>query len=133
MSTIVIDTQGSGDEGREALEAAAIASLELDHEFVVVGHEEEITAALDGIAHDAERMRVVHAESRVERGADMRATISALPRSSIAAGLDCVARTPDAAFVSGGPPGAIVYRAVRALQRIPSISRAARRRRICVT
>ena len=63
MTTIVIDTAAGREEGREALAAAAIASLELDIQLVIVGDEGVITPALQRLAHDAERLRVVHADT----------------------------------------------------------------------
>ena len=123
MTSVVIDTSGGLDD--EALEAAAIASLDLDHEILVAGDEAVITEKLQAIAHDAERLRVLHAETRVEHGMDMPTMLSRLPRSSIAIGLDWVAKTPDSVFVSAAPPSAIVYQALRALPRVKSVSRAA--------
>jgi glycerol-3-phosphate acyltransferase PlsX len=123
MTSVVIDTSGGVDSG--ALEAAAIASLDLDVDILVVGDELEITEHLQGYAYDAERLRVLHAETSVRHGMDMATMMTHLPRSSIAVGLDWVARAQDSVFVSAGPPAAIVNRALRSLPRIRSVSRAA--------
>ncbi len=125
MSTIVIDTCAGEDQGREALAAAAIASLDLDVQMVVVGDEDEITSALDGLAHDAERLRVVHAADPLPENVDPRDIRQAAPRSSIAVGLELTARDPDAIFVSAGQPAAIVSLALQTLGRLPGVDRAA--------
>ncbi len=125
LPTIVIDTCAGQKEGREALAAAAIASLNLDVQIVVVGDEDVITPALQGLAHDAERLRLVHAADRIPEHADPRDARKVAPRSSLAVGLDLTARDPEAIFVSAGPPSAIVAIALQTLGRLPSVSRAA--------
>lgn len=123
MAHIVIDTWAGREAGAEALEAAAIASIELDHQITVVGDSQEITGALARIAHDAEHLKVAHARDRVDPEHDLRAALAA--RSSIAVGLEILARDPGAIFISAGPPALIVAAARRTLGRIPSVGRAA--------
>ncbi|MCA9637525.1 MAG: phosphate acyltransferase PlsX, partial [Myxococcales bacterium] len=125
MTTIVIDTCAGKDQGTEALAAAAIASLELDVQLVVVGDEDKITEALLGMAHDAERLRVVHAADPLPVDLDPHLADRQAPRSSVAVGLELTAREEDAIFVSAGPPGVIVSQALRALGRLPAVHRAA--------
>lgn len=123
MAHIVIDTCAGREAGAEALEAAAIASMELGHQITVVGDESEITGALARIAHDAEHLRVAHARDRVDPEQDLRAALAA--RTSITVGLELLARDPAAIFISAGPPALIVAAARRILNRIPSVGRAA--------
>jgi len=123
VAHIVIDTWAGREAGAEALEAAAIASIELDHQITVVGDSQEITGALARIAHDAEHLKVAHARDRVDPEHDLRAALAA--RSSIAVGLEILARDPGAIFISAGPPALIVAAARRTLGRIPSVGRAA--------
>ncbi len=125
MPTIVIDTTAGSEGGSEALAAAAIASLELDVQLVVVGDESAITDGLARLAHDAERMRVVHAPDPLDPGLDPHEALTRAPRSAIAVGLEITARDHDAIFVSAGHPGAIVHQALAALGRLPGVSRAA--------
>ncbi len=129
MAHIVIDSCPGAGAGREcsgeALEAAAIASLERLHQITVVGDESEITLALQRIAHDAEHLRVVHAADRIDPEQDLRTALARAPRSSVVVGMELLARDPAAIFVSAGGPGAIVTAALATLQRIPSVSRAA--------
>ena len=100
--TVVVDGCGGADGGRAAVEAAALASLELDLFLVLVGDESDLTDALASIAHDAERLRVIHA---LTEGSE----------SSITAGLRYVARMSAATFVSAGEPSDIVSASRREL------------------
>jgi glycerol-3-phosphate acyltransferase PlsX len=102
--TVVIDGSGGAREGRAALEAAATASLDLDLYLAIVGDESDLTEALSTIAHDAERLRVVHA---LNEGSGS---------SVVAGGLHYAARTPGACFVSAGDPAEIVEAARAKLQ-----------------
>jgi glycerol-3-phosphate acyltransferase PlsX len=125
VAHIVLDSCAGRDGGREALEAAAIASLQLEHQITVVGDEAEITAALQKIAHDAERLRVAHARDRCQPDLDAREALRQSPRSSAVVGLEIVARDPSAVFVSAGSPGIIVHAAQQILGRIDDVPHAA--------
>jgi glycerol-3-phosphate acyltransferase PlsX len=128
VRSITIDcTAGVGD-GEEAIAAAALASLEVDLEeaqVVLVGDETDITESLKEHAHDAERVRVLHAPDRVDRAGSARAAVASAPRSSISVGLAFTGARPDRAFISAGHPGLIVLEAQRHLDRIPSVQRSA--------
>ena len=123
MAHIVIDTCRGREAGAEALEAAAIASLQLDHHLTLVGDETELTGKLARIAHDAERLRVAHAGDPVDPDQPLRVALAA--RNSVTVGLELLARDPAAVFISAGPPGLIVGAALRTLGRIPSVGHAA--------
>ena len=123
MPTIVLDTT-AGAAG-EALAAAAIASLELDVQLVVVGDAARATEALRGLAHDAERLRVVHAPDALDPALDPHEALRLAPRAAIAVGLEIAARDHEAVFVSAGHPGAIVHHALHTLGRLPGVQRAA--------
>jgi glycerol-3-phosphate acyltransferase PlsX len=125
VAHIVIDTCAGRECGAEALEAAAIASLELDHQITVVGDESEITSALQRIAHDAEHLAVAHAGDRLDPELEPRVALAKAPRSSVAVGMELLARDPSAIFISAGGAGAIVATAQQTLGRIPSVHRAA--------
>jgi hypothetical protein len=124
VAHIVLDTCAGRDGGREALEAAAIASLQLEHQITVVGDESDITAALQKIAHDAERLRVAHARDRCEPDLDPREVLARAPRNSVLVGLEIVARDPSAVLVSAGQPGLLVYAAQQMLGKIAQVHRA---------
>ena len=119
MAHIVIDICVGRDCGSEALEAAAIASLEHDHQITVVGDESEITAALQKLAHDAEHLGVAHAGDRIDPDLELADSLARAPRSSIAVGMELLARDPAAIFISAGGTAAIVATARRLLGRLP--------------
>ncbi len=125
MAHIVIDICAGREGGGEALEAAAIASLEHEHQITVVGDESDITAALHRIPHDAEHLAVAHAGDRIDPELELTAALAAAPRSSIAVGMELLARDPAAIFISAGGGAAIVSTARRLLGKIPSVERAA--------
>ncbi len=123
MTTIVIDTC-AGEEG-SALEAAAIASLELGIQVVVVGDESEITEALNKIAHDAEHLSVLHAPDVLPEGVTTQTVDEVAPRSSLAVGLAYTASQEDAVFISAGRPSILLHYATQSLDRIASVGRLA--------
>lgn len=125
MAHIVIDTCAGREAGREALEAAAIVSLERNHQITAVGDEAAVTAALQKIAHDAEHLRVAHAPDCIDLDLEPEEAAGRAPRSSIAVGLELLARDPAGVFISAGAPAVLVATAQRILGRIPSVSRAA--------
>jgi glycerol-3-phosphate acyltransferase PlsX len=103
--TVVLDC---ATDTAEAVEAAGIASLDLDVEVIAVGDEGDITTLLRNVAHDAESLRVVHAPDRLAAALPTRDAMARAPRSSISVGLELVARRPGSAFVSSGRPGVVV-------------------------
>jgi glycerol-3-phosphate acyltransferase PlsX len=125
VAHIVIDSAAGQEGGREAIAAAAIASLDLDLQIVLVGDAAQITAELPKIAHDAERVRVVHAPDRLDPALDPHEALRQAPRSSVVVGIELTAQEADAVFISAGPPGPIVSQALRALGRLPGVQRAA--------
>ncbi len=124
MAHIVIDTCIGRDCGLEVLEAAGIASLERAHQLSLVGDEQQVTTALQKIAHDAEHIQVVHAPDRLDPSLGA-AGIASAPHSSIAVALELLVRDPAAIYISAGNAGAIVATALRTLGRIPSVGRVA--------
>jgi len=123
MTTIVLDVNG-GEPGA-ALASAAHASLELDAQLVLVGDESDISEALAEVAHDAERLRVLHAPDSLDPSLPIALAIERAPRSSVAVGQAETATVPGAAFVSAGNAGAVILEAARCLQRIPGVHRSA--------
>ncbi|MFT6397178.1 MAG: glycerol-3-phosphate acyltransferase PlsX [Bradymonadia bacterium] len=102
-TTVVVDATAGADDGHAALLAAATASLDLDLYVVVVGDETDTTEALSRIAHDAEKLRVIHAS--VDD-----------PSAAIETGIAFVGRTPNACFISAGDAPTIVRSAQRSLR-----------------
>lgn len=123
--TVVVDATAGEEDGAAALRAAATASLDLAQDVIVVGDESDLTAALAELAHDAERLRVVHAPDRLPSSALSQTVLEAAPRSAIPVALSILASRPDASFVTAGPPGAVVRAAESCLSLLPGIERSA--------
>lgn len=122
-SLIVIDANGAAEEGLAAVEAAATATLDLDLDVALVGDEAALTRALRDVPHDAERLLVVHAPDALATELSTADALALAPQSSMRAGLELVARTEGAAFVTAGHPGALVELALRTLGRLPNVPR----------
>jgi phosphate acyltransferase len=122
---VVVDVVGSADDGVAAIEAGAAATLDLDLDIALVGDAARITATLRDLPHDAERLQVVHAPDAIALGGSVVDGLADAPRSSMRVALELVARQPNAAFVTAGHPGAVVELALRVLDRVPNVPRAA--------
>lgn len=120
--TVVVDGTAGAENGRAAVEAAAIASLDLGRQVVVVGDESDLTEVLRSSAHDAERLRVLHAPGASMGDGDERL---AAREAAIRAGLAVVADDRTADFVSAGNAGVIVRTAHELLPSTPGADRAA--------
>jgi len=122
--TVVVDINGG--EEHAAVEACALASLDLENvELVVVGDEERVTQSLRPLAHNAEKLRVAPSLGICDPSLNTREALDKTPRSSITVGLELCAENPAAAFVSAGHPGAVVREAMRHLRRVEGVRRAA--------
>lgn len=122
-ATIVFDVGGiDANQEWTALDAAAVASLELDGiNLIAVGDEAQIAAYLRHTAHDAEQLRIVHAPEVVPEGLPIHAAQERFPDSSIAVGMKYAARLPDAGFVSAGHSGLIVSTAMEHASPLPHV------------
>lgn len=121
-NTVVLDC---ASDTAEAVEAAGIASLDLGVDVIAVGDESDITATLRTVAHDAERLRVMHAPDRLAPDLPSREAMERAPRSSVRVALELLARTPGAAFVSSGRPGVVVRESLAHLRALAGCHRPA--------
>ena len=102
----------------------AIEQLEEDFELILVGHETLINQHLDKYKDlDRSRIQVVHAAEVVEMGESPSAAIRKKKQSSIAVGVELLARKETQAFISAGNTGAVMAASLRGLGRIGGISR----------
>ncbi len=111
---IVVDV-GAASQPSTALEAAAQASVELDVDLTLVGDESSISAALRGLAHDGERVRVVHAPLVVDRNLPLDQARALGPLTSIDVALTLLSARSDAAMVSTGHASLLFERAAALL------------------
>jgi glycerol-3-phosphate acyltransferase PlsX len=113
---IVLDVSTDDDE-RSALRAAAAASIELDVQLVVVGPERDTWRALRTVAHDAERIRVLHAPPSA-------AGISSHDQA-VLAGLGFLRDHPSTTLISASPTSLLVRRAREILEPLPTVKQPA--------
>lgn len=111
---IVVDV-GAPSQPGTALDAAAQASVELDVDLALVGDESSISAALRGLAHDGERLRVVHAPTWADRNLPLADALALGPQTSIDVALAHVSTHPGAALVSAGHASLLFSRATTLL------------------
>jgi glycerol-3-phosphate acyltransferase PlsX len=111
--TIVIDVSNNHDDDT-ALRSAADASIELDVDLVLIGDEQEIWDALREIAHDAERVRLVHSDQQVP-GDD----------NGIITCLRFLRDNPHATLITGSHAPRLVEHARSLLRTLPTIKQPA--------
>lgn len=106
---VLVDVTHGLDAGREALEGACLASLELDLPLSILGDEPTLTAALQDIPHDAEHLRVIH-------------TPDTSPGAGLPAALRRAAERPGASVITAAPRADVLREARAALPTLPGIT-----------
>jgi glycerol-3-phosphate acyltransferase PlsX len=123
---VALDVMGS-DRGPAATVggAAAISTREGAPELLLVGDERAIRAELAKHAHDASRVRVVHASEICGMHEKPRETLDARPDASVLVAARMVASGEADVLVSAGNTGAVTLACARQFARLPGVSRAA--------
>ena len=123
---IAVDAMGGDKAPEELVRGAAAASLALtDAELILVGDTARVSKVLAETRHDAERVRVQHADDVVAMYEKPAEALAAKPESSILVATRLVARGEADALVSAGNTGAGVLACARHFKLIPGIRRAA--------
>ena len=117
----------SGDEGPDIVMQAAVGTLNRfpDVEFLVVGDERRLAAALAKAGSGGERISIRHASEIVTMEDSARDAIRRKKDSSMRVAIDLVAEGNAAACVSAGNTGALMATAKFVLKTIPGIDRPA--------
>jgi glycerol-3-phosphate acyltransferase PlsX len=123
---IAVDAMGGDKAPEELVRGAASASLALtDTELILVGDTAKVSKVLAETRHDAERVRVQHADDVVAMYEKPAEALAAKPESSILVATRLVARGDADALVSAGNTGAGVLACARHFKLLPGIRRAA--------
>jgi phosphate acyltransferase len=123
---IAVDAMGGDKAPEELVRGAAAASLSItDAELILVGDTARVSRVLAETRHDAERVRVQHADDVVAMYEKPAEALAAKPESSILVATRLVARGEADALVSAGNTGAGVLACARHFRLIPGIRRAA--------
>jgi len=126
MNRIVVDAMGGDHAPEEIVKGAAEASLTLDDgEIILVGDAERLGELLPHLRHDGARVRVHHAERKVDMDEKPGEAIAAKPDASIVVAADLVASGQGDAMVSAGNTGASVLACARRWRLLPGVRRAA--------
>lgn len=125
MPTIAIDAMGGDHGASEVVAAVAAASLALDIEMLLVGHERTLTQLLSEHEHNPERIAVYHAPDVIGMNEDPKRGLAEKPEASIQVACRLVREGAAQAIVSAGNTGAVVLAASTHFERIPGVKRAA--------
>lgn len=125
MPTIAIDAMGGDHGASEVVAAVAAASLSLDVEMLLVGHERTLTQLLSEHEHNPERIAVYHAPDVIGMNEDPKRGLVEKPNASIQTTCKLVAEGAAQGMVSAGNTGAVVLAASQHFKRIPGVTRAA--------
>lgn len=121
---IVLDAMGSDAFPNPEIEAAIIASEELQEEIILVGKESLIAPKLASYKNRG-RVRLVDAPDVLEMGEHPVEAARKKAKNSMAVGIELVKTGEAGAFVSAGNTGGIMFNALRILGRIPGVDRPA--------
>lgn len=123
---IALDVMGGDHVPVSPIKGAieAIGELENDFDLILVGNKELIRRHLEKYREfDLDRIEIVHAPEVVEMGESPSVALRKKKQSSIAVGIDLLARKQAEAFISAGNTGAVMATSLRGLGRIGGISR----------
>lgn len=124
MITIVLDAMGSDDRPTPEVQAAVIASQQLDINILLIGNETDLTTRLSNLTGDKSRIKIIHAPEAIEMS-DHIEEARAKKQNTMHVGIDLVKAGEAQAFVTAGNTGMSMYFAQRALGTIPGINRPA--------
>ncbi len=126
MLRIAVDAMG-GDHGpADVVAAVAAASLALDAELLLVGHERTLTSLLSEQEHNPERIAVYHAANAIGQFENAAKAMQAKRDSSIEVAVRLLADNLADTLVTMGNGDAVVEAARRHLRPIDGIARSAR-------
>lgn len=122
MLTIAVDAMG-GDRGAlDTVAAVAAASLALDAEILLVGHERTLTSLLSEVEHNPERIAVYHAPDAIGQHEEPERAFASKPQSSLHIAMKLLADGLAQALVTTGNQEALVLAARHFLKRIPGVT-----------
>ncbi len=123
---IAVDVFG-GDNAPQAVLDGAIMAMEQEKELslLLFGDEAVITSYLGSHAHDAARVKVVHAPEVISCSEQPTVAIKRKKESSLVQALTAVANGEAEAVVSAGSTGAVLTGATLLVRRLPGVKRPA--------
>ena len=122
---IIIDVMSGDNAPLELIKGAVMAKETLGVDIVTVGNEEIIKRIADEESLNLSGIEIVNADSVVNMEDDAMSVVRAKKDSSMAVGLQLLAKGEGDAFVSAGNTGALLAGATLLVRRIKGIKRAA--------
>jgi glycerol-3-phosphate acyltransferase PlsX len=124
LTTVALDAMGADGGVAPLVHGAAQLSREKTQlTMVLVGDEPAIEKALAEEAHDASRLRIVHAPAHVGMSDKPSEALDNNPDCSVLTAARLVAEGEADALVSAGNTGALILAASRTFERVPGVRR----------
>ena len=122
---IILDGMGGDNAPASVVEGAVLASREIDHEIVIVGKEEIISAELKKHKYDISKITIVDATEVITNDDAPVRAVRSKKDSSIVKGINMVKSGEGDVFISAGSTGALLSGGLFLLGRIQGIDRPA--------
>ena len=122
---IILDGMGGDNAPASVVEGAVLASREIDHEIVIVGKEELISAELKKHKYDTSKITIVDATEVITNDDAPVRAVRSKKDSSIVKGINMVKSGEGDVFISAGSTGALLSGGLFLLGRIQGIDRPA--------
>lgn len=122
---IILDGMGGDNAPASVVEGAVLASREIDHEIVIVGKEELISAELKKHKYDISKITIVDATEVITNDDAPVRAVRSKKDSSIVKGINMVKSGEGDVFISAGSTGALLSGGLFLLGRIQGIDRPA--------
>lgn len=122
---IILDGMGGDNAPASVVEGAVLASREIDHEIVIVGKEELISAELKKHKYDTSKITIVDATEVITNDDAPVRAVRSKKDSSIVKGINMVKSGDGDVFISAGSTGALLSGGLFLLGRIQGIDRPA--------
>ncbi len=124
MITIVLDAMGSDTRPKPEVEAAVIASNQLNVNILLVGNETDLKSHLIGMEGDKSKIKIIHAPEALDMS-DHIEEARAKKQNSMRVGMELVKNGEGQAFVTAGNTGMAMYYARKTIGDIPGVNRPA--------
>lgn len=122
---IILDGMGGDNAPGSIIEGAVLASMNIDHQIIIVGREEIIREELNKHRYDKEKIKIVNAEEVISNDDAPVRAVRSKKDSSIVRGINMVKNGEGDIFVSAGSTGALLAGGLFILGRIQGIDRPA--------
>lgn len=118
---IIVDGMGGDNAPDEIIKGAINAAKQIDHEIVLIGHEDILKPAMK--KHGGKKLTLVHASEIITNDDSPVKAVRSKKDSSIVKGLELISQGEGDVFISAGSTGAILAGGLFILGRVQGIDR----------